>query len=153
MTGHIFQINASNGGVPKLAQRNAEVTELGLTTDKQNNTEVHGGPERALCLFSLERITALQAEGHPIFAGAIGENVTVAGLDWEKIEPGVKLRLGSDVLIEVSSYTTPCKKIRESFQEHDYGRVSQNQHPGWSRVYARVLETGTLQVGDQVRPI
>ena len=37
----------------------------------------HGGPERALCLFSLERILELQAEGHPIFPGAAGENITI----------------------------------------------------------------------------
>lgn len=150
MTAHIFQINASNGGVPKVAQRDAIVTELGLTTDRQNNTQIHGGPDRALCLYSLERITALQAEGHPIFAGSIGENITVAGLEWEQVKPGAKLRLGSDVLIEITSYTTPCKKIRESFHDRDYGRVSQSRHPGWSRVYARVLETGTLRIGDQV---
>lgn len=150
MTGYIFHINASNGGVPKLAQRNAVVTETGLTIDRQNNTQVHGGPERALCLFSLERITALQAEGHPIFAGSIGENITVAGLDWEKVEPGMTLRLGNDVLIEITSYTSPCKNIRESFRDYDYGRVSQRQHPGWSRVYARILEPGSLQVGDRV---
>ncbi|MFN2109684.1 MAG: MOSC domain-containing protein, partial [Anaerolineae bacterium] len=77
----IFQINISHGGVPKLAVRSAEVTELGLVGDTHNNTKVHGGPTRALCLYSLERILALQAEGHPIFAGSTGENLTLAGLD------------------------------------------------------------------------
>lgn len=82
MTAHIFQLNMSAGGVPKTAVRRATVTELGLSGDKQLDLKHHGGPMRALCLYSLERILALQADGHPIFPGSIGENITVAGLDW-----------------------------------------------------------------------
>ena len=63
--GRIFQINVSDGGVPKLARQQVEVTPLGLVDDRQEETDVHGGPDRALCLFSLERILALQAEVPP----------------------------------------------------------------------------------------
>lgn len=150
---HIFQINVSNGGVPKLAVRQTEVTSLGVAGDRQANTEVHGGPERAVSLFSLERILALQAEGHPIFPGSVGENVTVTGLDWEQMSPGRRLRLGDEVLVEMTKYTTPCNKIEASFQEDDYGRISQNQYPGWSRLYARVLQPGVIKTGDVVELI
>jgi MOSC domain-containing protein YiiM len=146
----IFQINSSQGGVPKLAVRSAEVTELGLVGDTHNNTKVHGGPTRALCLYSLERILALQAEGHPIFAGSTGENLTLAGLDWDAIVPGVRLRLGDTVEIEVTKYTEPCPKITESFAGEDISRMAQDKHPGWSRVYARVLTPGSVCVGDKV---
>jgi MOSC domain-containing protein YiiM len=145
----IFQINASNGGVPKRPLRQAEVHKQGLTGDKQNNTKVHGGPDRAVCLYSLERILALQAEGHPIFPGSIGENVTITGLDWDEIVPGVRLRIG-DVILEITRYTTPCNQIEESFADLDSQRISHKKHPGWSRVYARVLQTGTLKIGDSV---
>jgi len=56
MQARIFQINSSPGGVPKLAVREATLTELGLVGDDHNFPDIHGGPERALCLFSLERI-------------------------------------------------------------------------------------------------
>src|ERR1700730_18267681 len=105
MEGRIFQLNASAGGVPKLAVREATVTATGMVGDSHNFPDIHGGPERALCLFSLERILELQAEGHPIFPGAAGENVTVSGLDWGKLEPGVRLALGDEVLIEITKYT------------------------------------------------
>ena len=146
----IFQINISQGGVPKLAVRSAEVTELGLVGDVHNNTKVHGGPTRALCLYSLERILALQAEGHPIFAGSTGENVTLAGLDWDAIVPGVRLRLGDAVEIEVTKYTEPCPKITESFAGGDISRMGQADHPGWSRVYTSVITPGSICVGDKV---
>lgn len=150
MNGHIFQINASNGGVPKRPIRTAEVAPLGLTVDDQRNKKHHGGPARAICLFSLDRILALQAEGHPIYPGSIGENVTISGVDWEQVLLGMRLRLGNEVVLEVTSYAVPCSNIRESFVGHRFGRVSQKANPGWARAYTRVVETGTIQVGDQV---
>jgi MOSC domain-containing protein YiiM len=149
--GRIFQINSSPGGVPKLAVREAVVTELGLVGDDHNFPDIHGGPERALCLFSLERILELQAEGHPIFPGSIVENVTVVGLKWEKLEPGVRLALGDEVLIEITKYTSPCNSMEPSFLDGNYARLSQKANPGYSRVYARVLQTGRLVVGQTVR--
>ncbi len=146
----IFQINVSDGGVPKLAVRQTRVTSIGLAGDRQRNLEVHGGLERALCLFSLEKILALQSEGHPIFPGAIGENITLRGIDWEKVAPGSRLRLGEKVRIEVTRYTTPCSNLEPYFVQGSYGRVSQSQYPGWSRVYARVLQEGSILVGDRV---
>jgi len=146
----VFQINASTGGVPKLPLGHAEVTLRGLATDEQNDLKHHGGPDRALCLYSLERILELQAEGHPIYPGAAGENLTLSGLDWEIMQPGLTLGLGQDVLIEILSFTTPCGKIRSCFADGVPGRISQDEHPGWSRVYARVVQPGTLGVGDSV---
>jgi MOSC domain-containing protein YiiM len=147
---HIFQINVSNGGVPKLARRAVEIGELGVLGDRQENTHVHGGPERALCLYSLERIVALQNEGHPVFPGAIGENLTLAGIDWERLKPGVCLSIGNTLKIQLTSFTVPCNNLTPFFLEGKYGRVSQKQFPGWARLYARVTEGGHLQVGDKV---
>ena len=146
--GRIFQINISAGGVPKLAVRQAQVTPLGLEGDQHNDKEHHGGPERALCLYSLERIQALQAEGHPIFPGSVGENLTLSGIDWEQMVPGARLRLGKQVLVEVTRYTTPCSNIQASFTGKDIGRILQDKNPGWSRVYVRVLSEGALTIGD-----
>ncbi len=150
MTAQIFQLNTSAGGVPKLAVQEAHVTELGMVGDKHRFPDIHGGPDRALCLFSLERILELQAEGHPIFPGAVGENVTVRGLDWQQVIPGVQLSLGDEVLIEITSYTTPCNTIPASFVDGKYQRISQKLSPGWSRVYARVLRAGRLRIGQPV---
>jgi len=127
------------------------VTDLGLVGDSHNFPEIHGGPERALCLFSLERILELQGEGHPIFPGSVGENVTISGLDWALIEPGTQLSLGDEVVVEVTRYTTPCNSIPDSFCDGNFARISQKLHPGFSRVYARVLQAGRLRIGEPVR--
>ena len=149
--GRIFQLNLSRGGVPKLAVREAVLTPEGLEGDRQRNLRYHGGPERALCLFALERILELQAEGHPIFPGSAGENLTIVGLDWPRLAPGARLALGDEALVEVTSYTVPCKTIADSFDGRDFKRISQKLHPGHSRLYARVLCPGRLRVGDRVR--
>lgn len=150
MNGRIFQLNTSAGGLPKLATHEAMVTELGLVGDEHRFPDIHGGPERALCLFSLERILELQAEGHRIFPGSVGENVTVSGVDWEKLEPGVRITLGDEVQVEITSYTSPCNTISSSFVDGQYQRISQKVHPGWSRVYACVVHGGRLVVGQTV---
>lgn len=150
MQARIFQINRSPGGVPKLPVQHADVTHLGIVGDDHEFPKIHGGPDKALCLFSLERILELQAQGHPIFPGAVGENVTITGLNWNDVVPGVQLSLGDEVIVEVTSYTSPCNSIPAFFSDGDYMRISQKIHPGHSRVYARVLREGRLVTGNQV---
>lgn len=145
--GRIAQLSVSRGGVPKLPVLAARVGPLGLEGDAVKHTRVHGGPERALCLYSLERLRALVAEGHSPVPGALGENVTIEGLDWDEVRPGVRLALGPDVEVEVTRYTTPCSTISASFRDGDSMRIHEDRHPGWSRVYARVHRSGRLEVG------
>jgi MOSC domain-containing protein YiiM len=148
---YIFQLNCSTGGVPKQSVNEALLTRTGLAGDRQAKPFIHGGPERALCLYAVELIRRLQAEGHPIAPGTIGENVTIAGLDWPALEPGKRLALGDEVVIEISSYTSPCKTIAASFMDGSFNRISQKLHPGWSRLYARVLQAGRLVEGQAVQ--
>ena len=125
--GHIVHISLSPGGVPKLPVRSARVTKQGLDGDLHRDMAHHGGPERALCVFAMEQIRLLQAEGHNVSPGAIGENLTVEGIN------------------------SPCFNIRKSFADGDISRVSQKSRPGSSRVYARVLRDGMIRQGDRVR--
>ena len=145
--GHVFQLNTSRGGVPKLPVPRAVVTSRGLDGDEHNDKKNHGGPTAALCLYSLENFLRLQAEGHPAYPGSIGENVTTAGIDFSQLRPGDRLRLGGEVLIEITRYTTPCFKIEAAFRGGAFTRISQKTHPGEARVYARVLQGGELWPG------
>lgn len=150
---HVHQINVSNGGVPKQPVLEVAVTKEGLDGNRQQNRKVHGGPDRAVCLFSLERIERLQDEGHSIEPGSSGENLTLAGLDWDQIAPGVVLSVGPDVRLEVKSYTAPCDLNAQWFRDGEVARISQKKNPGWSRVYAKVLEAGVVRPGDAVEVV
>lgn len=147
---HVYQINVSDGGVPKHPVLEAVIATIGVKGDRQQNLKFHGGPDRALCLFSQELIERLQDEGHSIEAGFSGENLTLAGLDWEKLKLGAQLQIGPDVRVELMSYTVPCAKNARWFRDGDFKRVSQKVNPGWSRLYARVLVEGVVRPGDVV---
>jgi MOSC domain-containing protein YiiM len=147
---HVYQINVSDGGVPKHPVLEAVIVRTGVRGDRQQNLKIHGGPDRALCLFSQELIERLQDEGHSIEAGSLGENLTLAGLDWEKLKLGCRLQIGPNVRVELMSYTVPCDKNARWFKDGDFKRVSQKMNPGWSRLYARVLVEGVVRPGDEV---
>jgi MOSC domain-containing protein YiiM len=146
---YLYRINVSAGGVPKHAVPEARITVNGLSGDRQRNRRIHGGRDRAVCLYSMERIEALRAEGHGITTGGAGENLTIAGLAWTAIRPGDVLIIGS-VRLEIRSYTSPCRFNAQWFLHGDYMRISQQRYPGWSRLYARVLEEGLVRQGDPV---
>lgn len=149
-TGTVAQLNVSGGGVPKLPVESAEVGFRGLAGDHQDDRVHHGRPFQAVCLYGLDVIEALQAEGHPIRPGSVGENVTVAGLDWATLRPGTLVAVGDDLLLELSSYATPCAKNAGWLAGGDFRRMAQDRHPGWSRLYGTVLRPGVVRTGDSV---
>jgi MOSC domain-containing protein YiiM len=145
--GRVTGLQRSAGGVPKLPVERAMVSAGGMEGDKQANRRFHGGPNRALCLYAQERLDALVAAGHPVERGTLGENVTIAGLPWDQVGPGARLRLGG-VEVEVTGFAAPCRKIAFGFADSSSARVGQKANPGWSRVYVRILAEGELAVGD-----
>lgn len=149
--GRVHRLNVSGGGVPKTRVAGARVTREGIAGDVQGDRRYHGGPERAVSLFSLEVIERLRGEGHPIAPGSAGENVTLAGLDWGRVVPGARLVFEGGVVLEVASYCVPCGKIRASFARGEVRRIDQRDHPGESRAYARVVTEGPLREGEAVR--
>ena len=148
-TGTIAQISTSGGGVPKRPVDTAEVGRRGLVGDRQATRQHHGRPFQALCLWSADVIEQLRAEGHPIAPGLAGENLTLSGIDWATIRPGVQLRIG-DVLAEISAWATPCRKNAGWFLGGDIDRMDHGHHPGSSRAYAWVRRPGTVTTGDEV---
>ena len=147
--GNLVSINTSGGGVPKLPVSECRIGAGGLAGDRQRDLRYHGGPDRAVCLYSFEVIQALQAEGHPIGVGSAGENLTVSGVDWGLMVPGRRVRVGK-VLLELTKYAHPCSNLVPYFRDGEFTRISQKIHPGWGRLYARVLEEGLVRPGDPV---
>jgi MOSC domain-containing protein YiiM len=148
--GRLVSINCSDGGVPKKPVAEAVITEVGVTGDRQNDLRYHGGPDRAVVIYSLDLIQALQKEGHPIGIGTAGENLTIAGVDWNYLVPGGEVKIGA-VRLLVTQYAAPCYKISAFFVGGDVTRIAQQFYPAWSRLCTRVLARGTVRVGDPVQ--
>jgi MOSC domain-containing protein YiiM len=155
MTGSIVQINISRGGVRKYPVPEATVTPLGIEGDDHAHPNVHGGPDRALLIICAEAVDELAARGWPVFYGALGENLTVSGLDRQSIRAGQRYRAG-EVFLELTRLRVPCSALDE------YGRGLQSElydqackrgdvtSPRWGMggFYARVLQSGSLRQGD-----
>src|ERR1700693_829465 len=116
-------ISVSRGGVPKQTGFSALVTANGLDGDRQR------GRDPAVVLYPREVMQALQREGHPIAAGAAGENLTVSGLDWARLVPGDEIEVGA-VRLAVTKYASPCTKIASLFVGEDFSRILQTLHTG-----------------------
>ena len=153
--GQIASINVSHpGGVPKRPIDRTLITTRGLIGDGQRTKEpVHGGPEKAVCLFGVEQIRRVNADGHHLYPGAIGENLTLSGLDLGGLASGDQLRIGdpaSGPIIQLSDPAAPCKNIAGSFEDWRIARVSHKVRPEDSRWYARVLREGPVVSGDPI---
>jgi MOSC domain-containing protein YiiM len=155
MSGRVLQISISNGGVPKNAISSATVGQMGIEGDKHAHPQFHGGPRQALLLIASEVIHDLEAEGWPVFYGALGENITTVGLDHKAWRPGARYRIG-EVEIELTKPRQPCATL------HPYGRgigkriyddlvgAGDPRSPHWGEAgfYAAVLKGGRLQNDD-----
>lgn len=147
-TGEVAGLFRGDGGTPKDPVATVEVGFDGVAGDRQADRSNHGRPWQALCLWSAEVIDAFAADGHPLAPGRAGENVTIAGLDWARVVPGVQLRVG-EVLAEASAYAVPCRKNADWFRDGRFDAMH-HRHGPVSRVYATVLEPGTVRLGDAV---
>lgn len=147
----VHQINvAPFGGVPKHPVASAVVLQTGIVGDAQKDLEHHGGPDRAVSLYALELIASLQKAGHSIYPGSTGENLTLVGCDWSRMQSGVRLKIGSVVELEITRPATPCQTIAASFAKGAFKTISHKVAPELTRYYARVLVEGTINTGDEV---
>ena len=150
MTGTILQVGISRGGVPKLPIREGIVGPLGIEGDGHAHPRIHGGPDQALLIITIEGIQELIARGYPLYPGALGENLTTRGLDRRQFRIGQQIRAGS-ALLEITRPRGPCATLDV------YGTLlkkeihaSDETSPAWglSGFYTRVLSAGRVRADD-----
>ncbi|HZM30495.1 MAG TPA: MOSC domain-containing protein, partial [Acidimicrobiales bacterium] len=147
--GRVAGIHVSNGGVPKMPVESVAVGWRGLAGDRQASRRHHGRIWQAISLWSAEAIAMLVREGHPIFPGAAGENVTVAGIDWGSLRPGTRLQVG-EALLEITMPALPCAKNARWFRDGDFNRMHHERQLGVSRLYALVVVPGQVTLSDGI---
>ncbi|HEY8922271.1 MAG TPA: MOSC domain-containing protein [Candidatus Limnocylindria bacterium] len=150
--GRVVSVNVNQGGVPKLPVDEQWVGAMGLADDRHIEPEPsHGGVDQAVCLYSMEAIQRLVAEGHNAFPGAFGENLTLEGIEMESLAGGDRLVIGEGGLeIEMTWNAAPCTKQAQWFSDGRFARISHKTHPNEARWYARVVSEGPVRPGDAV---
>ena len=100
-------------------------------------------PNRQLNLLSHEWLLALQPKGHRTGPGHFGEQIVVAGLAVERLQPGVRLQLGREACIEITRPRTGCGRLElaQGLSVAGLGPIG---------ILARVIASGTIGVGDPV---
>ncbi len=144
MIGRIVAVCLGDGGIPKHPVDSAQVGLLGLQGDGHRYI-LHGGADRAVCLFSTGDYASLQRDGvRPAGPGAFGENLLVEGLDFDRLAPGQRLAVGDEVRLEIHDIREPCKTLKGLD-----GRFPALME-GRSGFLARVLATGVLAPGQAI---
>ena len=117
-----------------------------LVGDAQADLKNHGGPERAVNVYSSDHFPDWRArlDRPDLTNGAFGENFTVAGLDEETVCIGDVFAIG-DVRVQVTQPREPCWKLARKWNVKDLVKqVEQLRRTGW---YMRVLQEGYVEGG------
>jgi MOSC domain-containing protein YiiM len=118
-----------------------------LDGDAQSDLNVHGGPDKAVCVYSADHHGSWRKELGiaEIGNGAFGENFSVEGQTESTVSVGDRFRIG-DAIVEVSQPRGPCWKLSRRWRRPDLPkRVIAAQRTGW---YLRVITEGTVGAGD-----
>jgi hypothetical protein len=113
------------------------VANLGLAGDR------HARPNSPRQVLLVDEETLRQFDLPP---GMVRENITTRGIELRTLKAGARLRLG-DVLVEITKPCTPCGRmdeIREGLRQALQGQRG---------MLARVIEGGTLRLGDVIEVI
>lgn len=130
------------------------VTDEGVQGDRVSDTSVHGGPDKAVCVYPHEhyahfRQRLREARGDPdldLDVPAFGENFTTVGLLETDVCLGDSFQCGG-VLVQVTQPRQPCFKLASKHLEpRIIGWIHQTAFCGF---YFRVLEAGAVCAGDR----
>ena len=141
--------------MPKQAIAVAHLTADGIAGDRWNHPKIHGGPRKAVLLMTAESLDEITNLGFPVFAGALGENITTRGLDRRELRGGQRYSIG-EAMIELTELREPCRTLwryGRSIGTTLYNRAARAGDPasycwGLSGFYAAVLRAGVVKTGD-----
>ena len=127
-----------------------EMGEINLAGDRQATAVIHGGIHKAAYAFSHDhyRWWAQQLERDDLSSGMFGENLTIRGLDESKARVGDQWQIGTCRFV-ITGPRIPCSNLAVKFDDATVPKRFTDS--GWSGVYLRVLETGTVAAGDKVQ--
>ncbi|MDO4174983.1 MAG: molybdopterin-binding protein [Eubacteriales bacterium] len=110
--------------------------------------DAHGGNwHRQVSLLSQDSIDVFNARGAEVKPGAFGENLAVRNLDLKTLPIGCRLRIGDEVLLEVTQIGKTCHNACEIAQRMGTCIMPEEG------IFARVLQGGMVSVGDAVRVV
>jgi len=123
---------------------------LGLNGDEVADHKNHGGPDKAVLAYSAAHYPHWRQEtrNSDWTGGAMGENLTIAGLDESNVCVGDAWQIGPHVVVQVSQPRQPCWKQAKRWGIQDLVvQILETGRTGW---YLRVLTEGAISPGDEL---
>jgi len=120
----------------------------GLSGDGQADLINHGGPDKAICVYTTAHQTYWSERwGRPVEIGAFGENFTITdGLE-TNVCIGDIIQAG-DAVVQVSQARLPCFKL--GIRNRLPALPGEVQQTGYTGYYFRVLQEGKIAAGDEL---
>lgn len=118
----------------------------GLHGDRVADTKDHGGPWRAVLMYSADHYARWREEWNrkDLGAGGFGENLTVRAIRESTVCLGDRFEVG-EALIEVTAPRAPCHTLARRHGVRDLvATVRANHRHGW---YLRVQRPGWIEAG------
>ena len=129
---------------------------LGLEGDQQADRRYHGGPEKAVYLYSAEHYPfwqrALKSDAS-LPPGTFGENLTIGGFERgleQELRVGDVLEIGG-ARVQLTTPRQPCWKLETRMGLAGFSKAFLES--GRIGSYARVLEEGEVGAGDELRVV
>ncbi|MBP1962680.1 MOSC domain-containing protein [Paenibacillus aceris] len=125
------------------------VSKTQLDGDGQADLTVHGGVDKALCVYPEEHYAYWEGVlGRKLEAGAFGENLTVRGFLEAEVCIGDIYAI-DDVIVQVSQPRQPCFKVAKRLEWVQ--TPLQMQETGFTGFYFRVLQEGFISKESRVK--
>ncbi len=117
-----------------------------------------GGQRKLCCLSRLKISTRCARKASPVFPGALGENLTVSGIDFRQLRSGQRFVVG-DAAIELTTLRQPCStldvynsSVDRPIQKRLYdarAKAGDPSSPVWAMggFYASVIQRGLINTG------
>lgn len=121
---------------------------LNLDGDGQADLRVHGGPDKAVYVYSNDyyECWGLELQRDDLPYGQFGENITVEGLTDELVRIGDVFQVGG-AMVQVTQPRTPCYKLAIKMGDPAFPkRFLVSRRMGF---YLRVVSEGEIGAGDE----
>ncbi|MDD5413628.1 MAG: MOSC domain-containing protein [Smithellaceae bacterium] len=140
--GKVLAVNISQKKGEKKSNINCGLflENLGL----ENDAHAQAGIIRQVSLLAKESIDKIRAKGLDVYYGDFAENLTIAGIDLPSLPIGTRLKVGGEVLLEVSQIGKVCHNRCNIFYA-----VGDCVMPR-EGIFAKVLAGGEIKVDDRI---
>lgn len=142
MNGKVVSLNISE----KKGERKKPVDEVNILENMGIDGDAHASSEwhRQVSLLAIESIKKMQDLGLDVKQGDFAENITTEGLDLVSLPVGTRMKIGKDVIGEVSQIGKEChNRCAIYYQAGDCVMPKEG-------IFIKVLKGGRVKAGDPI---